>query len=320
MSNASSTSDTPDCPTARLSELGITVFERGWLSSNSILFTGEGDATVVDTGYATHAELAVDLLRRALGDRPLDRIVNTHLHSDHCGGNAALRAAWPGVRIAIPPGLAGAVDTWDTVALSHEPTGQQCPRFQADTLLVPGESLLLGGLRWNILAAEGHDPHAVILHQPEQAILISADALWANGFGVVFPELDGEPGFSEVGATLRLIDHLAPKLVIPGHGSVFAGAKVGLAIERAHTRLKQFESDPARHRRHALKVLIKFKLLEWQRCHQDVLARWFLNSTYFRRIAQQDTTAPLLEVLSDLLQDLARTGALAKEGEFILNT
>jgi hypothetical protein len=28
-------------------------------------------------------------------------------------------------------------------------------------------------------------------------LLLSADALWENGFGVIFPELDGESGFAE---------------------------------------------------------------------------------------------------------------------------
>ena len=114
--------------------------------------------------------------------------------------------------------------------------------------------------------------HAVVLFQPDHRILITADALWANGFGVVFPELDGEPGFAEVDDTLRLIESLAPEVVIPGHGSVFGGAiALSEALRRARSRLDQFRTDPARHRRHALKVLIKFKLLEWQ---QDVAQRF----------------------------------------------
>jgi hypothetical protein len=33
-------------------------------------------------------------------------------------------------------------------------------------------------------------------------VLISADALWENGFGVVFPELEGDDAFAIVAATL----------------------------------------------------------------------------------------------------------------------
>jgi glyoxylase-like metal-dependent hydrolase (beta-lactamase superfamily II) len=76
--------------------LTMRVFERGWLSSNNILLhgsDGEG-ATLIDSGYVSHAEQTLALVRHAL--RPgqtLARIVNTHLHSDHCGGNALLKGS-----------------------------------------------------------------------------------------------------------------------------------------------------------------------------------------------------------------------------------
>jgi glyoxylase-like metal-dependent hydrolase (beta-lactamase superfamily II) len=76
----------------------LLVFERGWLSSNNILFIGKGSAALVDTGYCTHAQQTMELVSAALKGRSLDHIVNTHLHSDHCGGNAALQAAYPAVQ------------------------------------------------------------------------------------------------------------------------------------------------------------------------------------------------------------------------------
>jgi glyoxylase-like metal-dependent hydrolase (beta-lactamase superfamily II) len=303
-----------------LRSLGIVVLERGWLSSNNVVLLADDGAAIVDTGYATHAAFTVELVRRALGTRPLRHILNTHLHSDHCGGNAALQAAWPDAVISIPPGLAEAVRAWDRVALTHEPTGQECPRFTANRLLTPGETFTHGGLSWDVHVADGHDPHAVVLFERSQGILMSADALWGNGFGVVFPELEGESGFAEVSATLDLIEQLAPKVVIPGHGPVFYGASVGEAMRKARSRLAQFEADPRRHRQHALKVLIKFKLLEWQQvAHRDLLA-WFAQSRYFARIANADSREPLSEVLDGLLDELEQSNALRREGAFVLNT
>ena len=54
------------------------------------MFT-QGTTAVVDTGYCIHAEQTLALVEAALQGAPLQRIVNTHLHSDHCGGNALLR-------------------------------------------------------------------------------------------------------------------------------------------------------------------------------------------------------------------------------------
>src|SRR4051812_1406626 len=116
---------------------GVTVFERGWLSSNNVFFEGRDRFVLVDSGYCTHSQQTIALVRKSLRGRALDVLLNTHLHSDHCGGNAALQAAFPAVSTRIPPGLAARVRDWDPVALTYVPTGQQCPRFRTDGLLEP---------------------------------------------------------------------------------------------------------------------------------------------------------------------------------------
>ncbi|MEH6433480.1 MBL fold metallo-hydrolase [Massilia sp. DD77] len=237
----------------------IRVLERGWLSSNSVLLLGPDDTALIDSGYATHAEQTLALVRTGLAGRPLDLLLNTHLHSDHCGGNALLRAAL-GCRVAIPAADAPKVATWDEDALSFRATGQQCPRFAFDAILAPGDSLVLGGLHWNVLAAPGHDPHALLFFCAAEGVLVAGDALWEDGFGVIFPELAGEPGFAEVGATLDLIAGLDARVVIPGHGAAFTD--VAGALARARARLDYLSADPLRNARNAVKVLLKFLLLE----------------------------------------------------------
>ncbi|WP_019139805.1 MBL fold metallo-hydrolase [Noviherbaspirillum massiliense] len=239
----------------------MRVFERGWLSSNNILFLGREQTALVDSGYLTHAPQTVALVSHALQGRPLDLLVNTHLHSDHCGGNATLQRTFS-CRTLIPAAEADKVRAWDEDALSYKATGQQCERFGFDGTIAPGDTLTLGDLHWQALAAPGHDPHSLILYCPEERILISADALWENGFGVVFPELAGEPGFAEVRATLELIAGLDVKLVIPGHGAPFTD--VDKALATAFSRIDYFEADPVRNAQNAIKVLLKFLLLERQ--------------------------------------------------------
>ena len=72
---------------------GVTVFERGWLSSNNILIQGPDHCALIDSGYCTHAPQTVALVHAALHTRPLDWLLNTPLHSDHCGAKVA--ATWP---------------------------------------------------------------------------------------------------------------------------------------------------------------------------------------------------------------------------------
>ncbi|MGM9428947.1 MBL fold metallo-hydrolase [Hydrogenophaga sp. MI9] len=302
----------------RLERLGVAVLERGWLSSNNILILGnEGPSTLIDSGYASHAHQTVDLVTNLLRGRPLDLLLNTHLHSDHCGGNAALQARFPGMKTHIPPGQAAAVERWDMDALSYTPTGQQCPRFAVDGLLLPGSALRLGSHIWHVHGAKGHDPHAIVLYQEDERVLISADALWQNGFGVVFPELEGESAFDEVAETLDLIESLEPAVVIPGHGSLFDD--VGEAMVRARSRLARFRESPAQHLRHAQKVLIKFRLLEWQRITRAALLEWALHTPYLRQAMPPEPEDSGSAWLDQLLLELERVQALQLEGEHVLN-
>ncbi len=253
---------------------GLTVLERGWLSSNNILLHGEpGEgATLVDSGHCVHAQQTLALVRHALGSEALARLVNTHLHSDHCGGNAALQREF-GMPIHIPPGQWQAALRWDEDALSYRPTRQRCERFTPDAQIAPGSVLRSGGREWQVLAAPGHDPDSVMLFDAAQGVLVSADALWENGFGVVFPELDGVNAFDDVAAVLDLIERLSVQWVLPGHGAPFQD--VAAALARARSRLAGFRADPARHARHAAKVLLKYHLLEEQAQPLPALCGWF---------------------------------------------
>jgi glyoxylase-like metal-dependent hydrolase (beta-lactamase superfamily II) len=256
---------------------GLTVLERGWLSSNNVLIhpaPGEPGAVLVDTSHVNHAAQTVALVARELdrlGGVPLAAIVNTHLHSDHCGGNAALQAAHR-MPILVAPGMAGPVRRWDMERLTYLTTGQRCARFEASGELSPHEPLVAGGRRWEVILAPGHDPDSVILFDREHGVLISADALWGNGFGVVFPEIVGEPGFDDVQSVLDLIASLPVRVVIPGHGAPFTD--VADALARARRRLDGHRADPSRHARHALKVLIKYHMMEEQRQPRAALLGW----------------------------------------------
>ena len=294
----------------------MQVFERGWLSANNILFIGRDQSALIDSGYLTHAPQTLALVRHALGGRGLDLLVNTHLHSDHCGGNAALQAHY-GCRTAIPAAEAIAVRAWDQDALSYKATGQQCERFGFDATIAPGDILLLGDLSWQALAAPGHDPRSLIFYCAQEAILISADALWENGFGVIFPELDGESGFAEARDTLALIAALDVRLVIPGHGAPFTDAAAALA--RARTRLDFLQAEPKRNAENAVKVMLKFLLLERQRIDLADVAPMFVSIPLLagarRRFLQREPD----ELAEWAIGALVRAGAARIEGATLVN-
>ena len=295
---------------------GFYFFERGWLSSNNVLLIDDDQTTLIDSGYATHAEQTLALVQHQLSGRALDRLINTHLHSDHCGGNSLLQNTFPNLSVGIPPGHFESALLWDQEALTYLPTGQLCPRFVPDHVLLPGTEVSSGVHVWEVHAAPGHDPHSVVLFEPQLRWLISADALWGNGFGVVFPELEGIQAFDEVSATLDLIEKLAPSQVFPGHGAAFQD--VSEALGRARSRLDQFVFQPHKHTAYASKVLLKFKLMEFQSVSLSDFLTWAAQCSYLQLIKPQDQ--PDMQVwLLGVVDQLIQTGAARKDGQFLIN-
>jgi glyoxylase-like metal-dependent hydrolase (beta-lactamase superfamily II) len=294
----------------------IHVFERGWLSSNNVLLLGRQDAALIDSGYVTHQHQTLELVRHALHGRHLDRLYNTHLHSDHCGGNAALQAHF-GCDTFIPEAEADKVQRWDEDALSFKATGQQCERFTIDGVVTPGETLVMGDLEWQVLGAPGHHAHSVIYYCPQEKVLVSADALWQNGFGVIFPELEDDGGFEEAGATLDLIAGLDVKTVIPGHGAVFDDVQA--ALTRARRRLDFLSADPKRNAEYAVKVLLKFLLLERQSMPVSAVGPLFATIPLMEAIGRRHFGMTPDELAAWSVKQLVRACSARVDNDILLN-
>lgn len=281
------------------------------------MFEGER-AALVDSGYVSHASQTVALLRHALDGRQLTRLINTHSHSDHIGGNAAVKRAF-GCAITIPAGIEPAVREWDEEALMLTPSAQRAERFEHDALLAAGTEIEMGGLAWQALAAPGHDMDALVFYCPQKRILISGDALWEDGFGVVFAELLGDSrGFPAVRQTLEMIGRLPVDVVIPGHGAPFF--EVDAALARAFQRLSALEADSQRMARHAIKVMLAFNLMEHRRLLRAGLPQHFRDISLCREINARFLHSEFDELAAWTVRELERAGVLRVEGEWIVAT
>ena len=297
---------------------GLHFVERGWLSSNVILLDDGQSSALIDSGYVTHSSTLISLISSLLKDRSLDFLINTHLHSDHCGGNSAFQLRYAGLRTLIPYGLFDEVRDWDIGRLSFESTGQSCPRFHPDFPMRAGDHYTWAGFHWEAHASPGHDHDALLFFNPEHRILISADALWANGFGVVFPEICGGTGFAEVRSTLDLIEKLNPQFVLPGHGPLIDDLPRALFIARS--KIKRFVDSPELHASHAAKVLLKFKLLELQSVELSDFKCWAMNTSLLSDVHQAFFSSfPMRIWLDDLLANLLDKKVARLDGVQLLN-
>ena len=295
----------------------IQVLERGWLSSNNIVIHDEDHCTLIDSGYVAHAAQTLQLLQHALGGKTLARLINTHCHSDHMGGNAAVQRAY-GCRISVPVGEAPAITGWDEQAMMLGYTGQSAERFRYDDTIAAGDRLQLGGLEWAALAAPGHDMHALMFYAPAAGILISGDALWENGFGLIFQELFGiAGGFADTRATLEAISRLQVDTVIPGHGAPFSDA--ARALDTAFRRVDAYERDPSKLARHALKVMLSFSLMIQGRIALTGLPQFLAARPIFSEVNRRFLRLPEAKLHEFLVKDLERAGALKLDDGWLLS-
>ena len=292
----------------------VHVFVRDWLSANNVLLRGRDGHVLVDTGYVRHVPLTLALLAtpRGLGDEPLACIVNTHCHSDHMGGNAAVAARYR-CPIAVPEGERAAIDRWDTTALLLDYADQAADRFRPDASLPADTTHVWGDLEWRALAAPGHDMGALVFYNPEHRILISGDALWQHGFGFVMPPEIDAAALPATRATVEMLATLDVRVVIPGHGEPFAD--ISAALDRAMRRVEAFEADPLRIARHAMKVLFTYCLLDRQRMPRSEVPAYLQRVGIYRDFNARFFRMPPETFASWLIAGLQQSRAVDIEGD-----
>lgn len=294
----------------------VRVIVRGWLNCNQVVLLAPGDNVLVDSGYSTHRERTLELLasRDGLDRQPLERLINTHCHSDHMGGNAAVASAF-GCRVTIPEGEVKHVRPWTPQSAWMAQFDQKADPFHFDDTISAGDTFEAAGFEWQAHAAPGHDMDALMFFEPRHRLLISGDALWEDGMGFVWPEEGANPYIEAAREALATIERLDPALVIPGHGAPFEGA--GASIARVRARLDAFERDPVKCARHVVKVMFVFALLDREEMAVAEVPAYLERVPCYAQMAGRFLGARPAALSGWLLADLERAGAVRIEGGMV---
>ncbi len=223
----------------------LALVSRGWMHGNVVVVNGEQPA-LIDTGY--HTDVApICAAFATLTGRPLPphlaTIALTHTHSDHAGGVRALVDA-SGAEVRAHPDVKRMVDDWDTRAMWLDTVGQQLPTYRVDSVVLPQALTTLGDIDWRVIHTPGHATGGVSYLWEQEGVLVSGDALWEDGFGILNPWSDGDHVFADAADALNRIDDASPRIVIPGHGRAFHN--VPAALSRARSRLDYYARRPDR--------------------------------------------------------------------------
>ncbi|MBK8323121.1 MAG: MBL fold metallo-hydrolase [Betaproteobacteria bacterium] len=289
----------------------VRVIVRGWLNSNQVVLRAPGANVLVDSGYCTHAARTIALVEEALEGEGLAGLVNTHCHSDHMGGNAALAARFD-CSVSVPAGEVKHIVPWTPQSVWMEQFDQVAEPFEFHDTIAAGESFEAGGLHWEAHAAPGHDMDALVYFAPGPRVLIAGDALWENGMGFVWPEDGANPHIDAAFETLDAIEALAPAVVIPGHGAPFGA--IGRSLATARSRLTAFSADPVKGARYAMKALFVYALLDKGSMAVAEVAGYLGRVPCHRKLAERFLRREPRELAEWLLADLQRSGAIRLEG------
>jgi glyoxylase-like metal-dependent hydrolase (beta-lactamase superfamily II) len=288
----------------------VTVIERGWLNCNQILLTSAHENILIDSGYGRHAAATIDYVEQVLQGKLLHRLINTHCHSDHMGGNRALSEHYA-CRVTIPEGEVQHVVPWTAQSCWAEEMDQYAEEFQFDDVISAGDVFDGGGLQWRAVAAPGHDMGALMFWCEAEKILITGDALWERGMGFVWPSAEGNAPNSNIrGAfeTFDVIEALNPVTVIPGHGAPFFDVKSSLEFNRS--KLSALARDPVKAARNVAKSLFVFSLLDKQTMLMSSVENYVARVPVFKQLDDAFLHMGLDAVAAMLKTELIAAGAV----------
>jgi glyoxylase-like metal-dependent hydrolase (beta-lactamase superfamily II) len=223
---------------------------------------------VIDTAFEPAIENLLYPYLLKLGRRPadIDLVINTHVHGDHIGGNARLRADAPIRLCAHRLGQAKLRDPFHHLNLIRRRFVPLVPFQEITSGLVPmdidlaledGQTIDLGDSELRVIHAPGHSSESICLHDSASGVLFTGDALQGRGTmstGIAYyPDLAGYCAtLRRVGALLEQggVTQLAPSHpfapiagVIPAEEGVRFVACCRDTVELYRTLLRDYLAD-----------------------------------------------------------------------------
>jgi len=203
--------------------------------STAYLVRTSAGLVLVDTGLEPDAARLLSAVERlGLDIRDLKHILLTHCHGDHVNGARRLRTL-TGAKVYAGQGdcaVLRAGGPWEAFfsAFDMEPD-VAVHATEVDEELIGGESISLGDVRFDVIAAPGHTPGSMLYMMQRgngPRILFSGDVIVSYGelgtySAYLSPRHRGDA--EQYLATLRRLSEMpSPDLLLPGHPAIDGGA------------------------------------------------------------------------------------------------
>jgi glyoxylase-like metal-dependent hydrolase (beta-lactamase superfamily II) len=192
---------------------------RGFINNPALVVTPAG-VVIVDPGSSVQIGEMVLRQMRALTEKPVIAVLNTHVHGDHWLGNDAVHRAFPQAPIYGHPKMIAAIDggigeQWvdsmnrltDNAVAGTEVVGPTHP-------IGDGTVLDLGGVEFRVHhTGTAHTNNDLMIEVVGEDLLFTGD----NATNGRILRMD-DGSFEGNAEALELALSLDPKVVVPGHG------------------------------------------------------------------------------------------------------
>jgi glyoxylase-like metal-dependent hydrolase (beta-lactamase superfamily II) len=204
----------------------------------SYLIVGTSSALVLDTG------LGMSSMRRVVSSltRLPVRVLNSHTHFDHVGGNAefdrvlGLDTPFTRRNAAGQPHDLVRGEVVPEALCRALPAGASAEEYRSRPFVITawvrdGDVIDLGGRQLEILSVPGHTPDAVALLDRAAGLLFTGDTFYEGQIWLVAPETD----LAAYGRSLDRLARLAPSLkqLLPAHNIPVASPSRLLELKEA---------------------------------------------------------------------------------------
>ena len=168
------------------------------------------DGLLIDSGCAFSARELLEATRRF----PIARIVNTHCHEEHIGGNGLLQRERGADIAAHPLALPVLADPRRQYLQLYRRVFWGWPQPSRGEPL--GDWIETEHYRFQVIPTPGHSPDHIALFEPREGWLFSGDAFIGGQDRAARPDYDM---YAIIGS-LRRMAALDPALLFPGSGTV----------------------------------------------------------------------------------------------------
>jgi glyoxylase-like metal-dependent hydrolase (beta-lactamase superfamily II) len=200
----------------------LRLYEQYWTTAYLV------DGMLIDSGCAHTASEVV----KALEDRPLVRIVNTHSHEDHIGANGPLQRRREGLEIlAHDLGLPVLADPRNLQPLHlYRRLFWGWPEPSRGRSMQDGDVIRTENYQFHVIHTPGHSPDHCCIYEPDQGWLFSGDLYVGGRERALRVDFD----IWGILASLKGLVGLPIQVLFPGSASVRESPGEALTAKIAH--------------------------------------------------------------------------------------